>query len=93
MLFRRLNVATFSFFGTTARASDSPPLHPYSDTSSQWFLDSGASFHMTPDSTQLSSLSSVYHPLVVRTAAGTSLYVTWCSLDIFLSCAYSFTCS
>jgi hypothetical protein len=62
-LFRRLNVA-------------SSPLHPYRDTSSQWFLDSGASFHMTPDSSQLSSLSSLNHPLVVQTADGTSLPVT-----------------
>ena len=92
-LFRRLNAATSSLSLATAHASGLPPLPLYQDTSSSWFLDSSASFHMTPDSTQLSSLSSVYHPLVVRTAAGTSLYVTWCSLDIFLSCAYSFTCS
>jgi len=45
-------------------------------TSSQWFLDSGASFHMTPDSTQLSSLSSLDHSIVVQTADGTSLPVT-----------------
>ena len=69
-LFRRLNAVV------SARASDLPPLHPYQDTSSQWFLDSGASFHMTPDSTQLSSLSSLDHPLVVQTANGTSLPVT-----------------
>jgi len=75
-LFCRLNAATSSLSGTTARFSDSPPLHPYSDTSSQWFLDSGASFHMTPDSTQLSSLSSLDHSIVVQTADGTSLPVT-----------------
>jgi len=79
-LFRRLNAATSSLSGTTARASDSPPLHPYSDTSSQWFLDSGASFHMTPDSTQLSSLSSLDHSIVVQTADGTSLPVTRCGI-------------
>ena len=67
-LFRRLNAAA------SARASD-PPL-PYHETSSQWFLDSGASFHKTPDSTQLSSLSSLDHPLIVQTADGTSLSVT-----------------
>ena len=39
---------------------------------SQWFLDSGASFHMTPNFTQLSSLSSVDHPLVGQAADGTS---------------------
>ena len=64
-LFRHLNAATSSLSGTTTHASDSPPLHPYRDTSSQWFIDSGASFHMTPDSTQLSSLSSLDHPVVV----------------------------
>ena len=67
-LFRSLNAAA------SARASD-PPL-PYHETSSQWFLDSGASFHMTPDPTQLSFLSSLDHPLVVQTADGTSLPVT-----------------
>jgi hypothetical protein len=74
-LFRRLNAATSFLSGTTARASVSPPLHPYRDTSSQWFLDFGASFHMTPDSTQLSFLSSVDHPLLVQTTDGTSLSV------------------
>ena len=48
MLFRHLNVATFSLFGTTARASGLPPLPPNPATPSSWFLDSSASFHMTP---------------------------------------------
>jgi hypothetical protein len=75
-LFRHLNVATSFLSGSVARASSLPPLPPYGDISSSWFLDSGASFHMTPDSTQLSSLSSVDHPPVVQTADGTSLPVS-----------------
>ena len=75
-LFRRLNAAASSPSGTTARASAFPPLPPNRATPSSWFLDSGASFHMTPNFTQLSSLSSVDHPVVVQIADGTSLPVT-----------------
>ena len=40
-----------------------------------WILDSGASFHMTPDSTSLSSICSPSIPLTVQTADGSSLSV------------------
>ena len=73
-LLRRLTVVPPSPSGTTAQASGPPPPPP-SGISSKWFLDSGASFHMTPDSSQLSSMSRVDPPLVVQTADGTSLPV------------------
>ena len=60
---------------TTARASVTPPPPPPLGISSKWFLDSGASFHMTPDSSQLSSMSRVDPPIIVQTADGTSLPV------------------
>jgi hypothetical protein len=77
-MFRRLTTAAqASPHGTTAQASSStpPPPPPSSGISSPWFLDSGASFHMTPNTTHLSSLSSPDLPVVVRTAYGTSLPV------------------
>ncbi|CAD6238308.1 unnamed protein product [Miscanthus lutarioriparius] len=40
-----------------------------------WILDSGASFHMTPDSTSLSSICSPSIPLTVQTVDGSSLSV------------------
>ena len=77
-LFRRLTTAAqasaqASGHGTTAQASSSAP--PPSSISSPWFLDSGASFHMTPHATHLSSLSSPDPPISVRTADVTSLPV------------------
>ena len=75
-LFCRLNAVASSPSGTTARASGTrPPPPPSSGISSKWFLDSGASFHMTPDSSQLSSLSIVDPPPIIQTADGTSLLV------------------
>ena len=47
-LFRRLNAVTPS--GITAQTSGPSPPPPPSGISYKWFLDSGASFHMTPDS-------------------------------------------
>jgi len=76
-MFRRLTTAAqASPHGTTAQAYGSTPLpHPSSGISPPWFLDSGASFHMTPHTTHLSSLSSSDSPILVRTANGTSLPV------------------
>jgi hypothetical protein len=75
-LFHRLNAASSSPSGTTARASGtSPPPPPPSGISSRWFLDSGASFHMTSDSSHLASLSPVDPSPIVQTADGTSLPV------------------
>ena len=42
---------------------------------SSWILHTGASFHMTHDSSTLSSLRSLDSPVHVRTADGTSLPV------------------
>jgi hypothetical protein len=63
---------------------------PQSGTSS-WVLDSGAAFHMTFDSSELSSLCSLEFPLNFLFADGTSLPVTsrgtlcilsFCVLDV-----------
>jgi hypothetical protein len=43
---------------------------------SPWYLDSGASFHMTSDSSILSVLRSLISPVNVLTADGTSLPVS-----------------
>jgi hypothetical protein len=51
-----------------------PPTAPSPGTYS-WYLDSGASFHMTPHSTHLSSLRPSRH-CIVHTADGSSLSVT-----------------
>lgn len=54
-LFRRLTLSAHAH-GTAASASSSTPPPP--GISSHWFLNSGASFHMTHDSTHLSSVFS-----------------------------------
>ena len=43
---------------------------------SPWILDSGASFHMTPDSTSLTSVGPPVFPISVQTADGTPLAVS-----------------
>jgi hypothetical protein len=50
-----------------------PPSAPSSGTY-PWYLDSGASFHMTPHSAHLSSLHPSYRHCIVHTADG-SLFV------------------
>jgi hypothetical protein len=52
----------------TASQSSSPGIFP-------WILDSGASFHMTPDRTSLSSISTPSFPITVQTADGSALSV------------------
>jgi hypothetical protein len=59
---------------TVVSRTERPP-SPQSGTSS-WVLDSGDSFHMTSDSSVLSSLRSLDFPLSVLIAGGTSLPVT-----------------
>ena len=49
-LLRHLTVVPPSPSSTTAQASGPSPPPPPSGISSKWFLDSDASFHMTPDS-------------------------------------------
>ena len=41
-----------------------------------WVLDSGASFHMTPDSTSLTSVGPPVFPISFQTADGTPLSVS-----------------
>ena len=66
--------------GTAGSVTDSfgiaaPPSSTQSGTSS-WVLDSGASFHMTFDSSTLSSLQPLDSPISVLTADGTPLPVS-----------------
>jgi hypothetical protein len=58
----------------SSTTAQSPQL-PQSGTQPPWILDSGASFHMTHDSTHLDSLSSLHFPVSVKTADGTPLHV------------------
>jgi hypothetical protein len=51
-----------------------PPTAPSPGTYS-WYLDSGASFHMTPHSAHLSSLRPSSHHCIVHTADGSPLSV------------------
>jgi hypothetical protein len=66
--------------GTTGSVTDSlgtarPPPSTQSRTS-PWYLDSGASFHMTSDSSILSALHSLICFVNVLTADGTSLPIS-----------------
>jgi hypothetical protein len=51
-----------------------PPSAPSPGTN-PWYLDSGASFHMTPHSAHLSSLRPSYHHCTIHTADGSPLSV------------------
>ena len=63
--------------GSAAQSSgERPPSTSPSSGTSPWILDSGASFHMTSDSTCLTSISSLAAPITVHTADSTSLSVT-----------------
>jgi hypothetical protein len=60
---------------TTSQSSTlGPPTAPSPGTYS-WYLDSGASFLMTPHSTRLSSLRPSSHHCIVHTADGSPLSV------------------
>ena len=75
---KRLLAASGSLTGTvgsvTGASSDERPPFTQSGTS-PWVLDSGASFHMSFDSSILSSHRSLYFPINVLTADGTPLPV------------------
>src|SRR3954464_8294989 len=64
--------------GSVPRSSGTarPPPSTQSGMSSPWYLDSGASFHMTSASSTLSALRSLPSPVCVITADGTSLPVS-----------------
>jgi hypothetical protein len=73
------SVTQFSALTDSATASQSstlgPPSAPFSGTY-PWYLDSGASFHMTFHSAHLSSLRPSYHHCIVHTADGSPLSVS-----------------
>ena len=66
--------------GTAGSVTDSPgtarPPPSTQSGMSPWYLDSGASFHMTSDSSLLSAIRSLISPVPVLTADGTSLSVS-----------------
>ena len=66
--------------GTAGSVTDSSgiaaPLFSTQSGTSSWVLDSGASFHMTFDSSHLSSLRPFNSPISVLTADGTPLPVS-----------------
>jgi hypothetical protein len=75
----------------SATASQSSTLGPHSTHSSGtflWYLDSGASFHMTPHSVHLFSMSSSYRHLTVQTVDGLLLSIaghdTLCSDSFYV---------
>jgi hypothetical protein len=65
-----------------------PPSAPSPGTC-PWYLDSSASFHMTPHSAHLSSMRPSYQHLTVQTVDGSSLSVagqgTLCSDSFYVS--------
>ena len=60
---------------TAAASTTPPPPPPTQSSTSSWVLDSGASFHMSSDSSALSYLRPLDLPINVLTADGTSLPV------------------
>jgi hypothetical protein len=66
--------------GTAGSVTDSPgtarPPPSRQSGTSPWYLDSGASFHMTSDSSILSALRSLISHVNVLTADGTSLPIS-----------------
>ena len=79
MLLRRLTAsAPPGAAGSVTQSSAQSDAATASQSSSgtlPWILDSGASFHMTPDRTSLSSISSSSLPITVQTADGSSISV------------------
>jgi len=77
MLLRRLAASAPSgAAGSVTQSSAQSDAATASQSSSgnfPWILDSGASFHMTPDRTSLSSISTPSIPITVQTADGSSL--------------------
>jgi hypothetical protein len=69
---------------TTASQSSTlgPPTAPSVGTYS-WYLDSGASFHMTSHSAHLSSLRPSSHHCIVHTADGSPLFCSWTGHSFF----------
>jgi hypothetical protein len=60
---------------TDSSGTARPPTYPPSGMS-PWYLDSGASFHMTSGSSLLFAIRSLISPVRVLTADGTSLSVS-----------------
>ena len=61
--------------GSAAQSSSERPPSTSSSGILPWILDSGASFHMTSNSTSLTSIHHLAAPITVQTANGTSISV------------------
>jgi hypothetical protein len=62
-------------FATASQSSALGPPSAPSPGTNPWYLDSGASFHMTPHSANLSALRPSYRHCIVHTADGSPLSV------------------
>ena len=99
MLLRRLTTSTpLGAAGSVTQSSAQLDAATASQSSSSgtfpWILDSGASFHMTPDHTSLSSISTPSIPITAQTADGSSLCCkTGNSFISLFSCTCCFLCS
>nr|ADB85365.1 putative retrotransposon protein [Phyllostachys edulis] len=69
LLHRMAAFAPFGFAGSAVQSSsERPPSTSSSSSISHWILVSGASFHMTSDSTSLTSISPLAAPITVQIA-------------------------
>ena len=80
MLLRRLAASTppgaaSSVTQSSAQSDAATASQSSSSGTLPWILDSGASFHMTPDHTSLSSISPPSLIITVQTADGSSLSI------------------
>jgi hypothetical protein len=67
--------SAFTVSATTSQSSTSGPPSTPSPGTCPWYIDSGASFHMTSHSAHLSSMHPSYCHLIVQTVDGSPLSV------------------
>ena len=75
LLRRMAALAPSGSVGSAMQSSRERPPSTSSSGISPWILDFGASFHMTSDSTSLTSISPLAAPIIVQIADSTSLSV------------------
>jgi hypothetical protein len=67
--------STLTGSATASPSSTLGPTSSHSPCTYPWYLDSGASFHMTPHSAHLSSLRASYQHCTVHTIDGSPLSI------------------